>query len=204
MLKTRSGQEYDKFYLGSTCAIKIAALQGAFRILGIEGEIVPVKVPSNVNEQPVGTEETFNGAINRLIYLQQAVMMNTQWVNECSNKMVFVAENGIEFLSDGRARDFGIVAFATFSIGEDKEGDRWNWVESKSVYLSKDITAVARHDALAKPGGFKKHTIGQSLVNLGFASSADDWHKELCKVSRVELLEEAFVALIGRLQNHHK
>lgn len=180
---TRSGQEYE-CYLGSTSDIKIAALQGAFQRLGVEREVVKIKVPSNINEQPIGFQETFNGAVNRLTNLMQAVSRGRGY------GICFAAENGIEFSDKGEAVDFAIVMS---SCRNTPQGSIW--VESKHVFLPAHLAIPARAHALSKDGGFTTHTIGQSLVDLGFTTSADNWHKELCGVSRVTLLEDAFVEL---------
>ena len=185
MLKTHTGVFYENFYLGSTSAIKRQALQGAFNQLGIDGKIVSLKVPSNVNEQPVGGVETCNGAVNRLTYLAEAVVRGGYVM---SNSLRFAAENGILFTKRGDVID---KAFIMVSNANDSL-----MVESKSVVLSAKFAKPAVAHALSKPGGFEHHTVGQSLVELGFATSSDDWHSELCGVSRIQLLEDAFLEVI--------
>lgn len=62
-----------KIVVGSNNPVKISAAKTAIcEILSLEEvECVGINAPSNVSEQPMTTEETKNGAINRVQYCQQ-------------------------------------------------------------------------------------------------------------------------------------
>ena len=51
--------------VGSTSEHKLAAVREACAHLGISATVEGIKAASKVNEQPVGFEETFTGALNR-------------------------------------------------------------------------------------------------------------------------------------------
>ncbi len=55
----------DKIVLGTTSAHKIDAAKQACALLGLDTEVTGVKVASGQNEQPIGFEETYGGALTR-------------------------------------------------------------------------------------------------------------------------------------------
>lgn len=52
--------------IGTESSIKVRALEQAVHSLGIDADIVPVKTPTNVSEQPYGYEDAVKGARNRM------------------------------------------------------------------------------------------------------------------------------------------
>jgi non-canonical (house-cleaning) NTP pyrophosphatase len=62
-----------KTYVSSKSPIKLSAVSRGMRRAGIRTQIVTQPTESNVSEQPMSTEETYNGAMNR----HEALMRNT-------------------------------------------------------------------------------------------------------------------------------
>ncbi len=60
-----------KIAIATASELKIRALKEALRILNIEAEILSGKTSSGVPEQPIGYEETSNGAHNRLMQCKE-------------------------------------------------------------------------------------------------------------------------------------
>lgn len=54
-----------KICVGSTNQVKIEAVRDALSEYGMDAEIISVKVPSGVSEQPKSLDETIKGAMNR-------------------------------------------------------------------------------------------------------------------------------------------
>ncbi|MGG4504778.1 DUF84 family protein [Heyndrickxia sporothermodurans] len=54
-----------KIAVGSTNPAKIKAVETGFKLREINVSVIPLKVPSDVSEQPFSDEETIKGAINR-------------------------------------------------------------------------------------------------------------------------------------------
>ncbi|NTW30362.1 MAG: DUF84 family protein [Candidatus Moranbacteria bacterium] len=55
----------EKIVLGTTSVHKIDAAKGACALLGLDTEVSGVKAASGQNEQPIGFEETYGGALTR-------------------------------------------------------------------------------------------------------------------------------------------
>ncbi|QQZ10576.1 DUF84 family protein [Heyndrickxia vini] len=54
-----------KIAVGSTNPAKINAVEAGFKLTEIDVSVIPLKVPSDVSEQPFSDEETIKGAIHR-------------------------------------------------------------------------------------------------------------------------------------------
>jgi non-canonical (house-cleaning) NTP pyrophosphatase len=55
----------EKIVLGTTSVHKLNAAKRACKLLGMEAEVSGVKAASGQNEQPIGFEETYGGALAR-------------------------------------------------------------------------------------------------------------------------------------------
>ena len=66
-----------KVLVASTNYLKLQAVDFAFRKLGQKVQPVGVKVPSNISEQPLTLEETFQGALNRLKNLEKTLKLGS-------------------------------------------------------------------------------------------------------------------------------
>jgi non-canonical (house-cleaning) NTP pyrophosphatase len=54
-----------KIFLSSESPVKHEAVKNAFSSLGVDAETIAVPMSSNVSEQPLSIDETYEGAINR-------------------------------------------------------------------------------------------------------------------------------------------
>lgn len=96
-----------KIVVGSKNPVKISAAKTAicemFELL--DAECIGINAPSNVPEQPMSTEETQHGAINRVKYCQQH-----------SQADYYVAfEGGVDLF------EYGPATFAFVAIADDKQ-----------------------------------------------------------------------------------
>lgn len=152
-----------KIVLASTSAIKIAACQQAFP----GAEIVPVKVPSGVNEQPMDLE-TLQGAHNRLAAAREVVPDADFYV---------AIENGV--FDEGSAYvDRALV------VVEHREGLRYNTTSEGVVFPDAAVDEARRR-------GLETWTVGKVMQEMGIVEKHDDPHLSPSGRSRSDLIAAA-------------
>ncbi len=153
-----------KIVLASTSAVKLDACRRAF---GPDFEIVTVKVPSGVNEQPMDLE-TFQGADNRVRAARTAVPDADLYV---------AVENGV-FDEESAYVDRAVVVI------EHQNGLRVQEVSDGVIFPDAAVEETRRR-------GLDKWTIGKVLVDLGMAKQHDDPHLDIAGTSRVAFIDQA-------------
>ena|SRR6185436_14817521 len=162
--------------LTSCSAVKIAALDEAIRQLGWDAEIVAVKSPSGVNEQPLG-DETERGALNRIRSARQAHPGADTYVS---------IENGL-FEEGGEYVDRAVV------VAERADGRRAMARSGGVVFPYVFVEETRRR-------GFATTTVGQVLADRGIVSRHDDPHLSLCGKSRALFLLDATIVALAALK----
>lgn len=79
----------EKVFIASASKIKIDAVHEGLKELRIDPPIEGLKVQSNVSDQPIGFDETFRGAQNRLKNLRNALQ------DLAGNHLLIALENGL-------------------------------------------------------------------------------------------------------------
>ena len=176
-----------EIFVSSTSSHKLEAVQEAVaKIFGeSKVEVEGRKVPSGVDEQPVGWGETIKGARQRLGNLREKLEKEEQRYD-----YLVSIENGIIPIEiDGKDRwfDVGVV------IVENKSG-------SGQLSFSASVEMPLSLVALAQEKGFETATVG-SLIAEKFEGDATDPHSVLTdkQINRKELLEQTVRSAFGEL-----
>jgi hypothetical protein len=176
----------------SGSAIKVKTVADTLHLIkpGQSFELISLKVPSRVAEQPIG-RVAIDGALNRLHGALQA-LGNPQ-------SAVFSIENGLFRVSDDYCEPISDAAdFLLSSEGADlnPEFDPNAEYEDRAVsaikignhpvvvHISPKSEAVPCPKkvvlaAYQKPGSFDEHTVGAELFKIGLASDPQNPHLEL-------------------------
>ena len=174
-----------KILLASTSQHKLSAVQKAFEKIYPQEKIKikTVKAASNINEQPVGYSEIFQGAANRIKNAKSATQKE-------SLDFIVGIENGIIPVKTAQGKRWFDVAGV---IIENKEGQQ-SLALSAGVEFPSDLVEKARKM------GFTTTTVG-SLIAKEAGGDATDPHHLLTKglVTRSFLLEEAIKIALGQL-----
>ena len=177
-----------RILVGSRSAMKLSAVEGGASksFPGRAVEVVGCKGVSLVNEQPVGHEETVQGAVNRMTACREALEEGAH-TNETETYLLCI-ENGIVETLPGEWYDVAWVVLET------QEGVR---VKVHSL----GVPFPARCVEEAKGRGFAKCTAGQVMAEAGLVTTHDDPHVSLTAgvLKRSELLTEAVRAAFGLL-----
>ena len=168
----------------STSAIKIDTVIDVLRIVqpGREFNVVGVKVPSGVDEQPLG-QTTIDGALNRLHNGQAA----REKINpgEAQRVAWFSVENGL-FRKGAEAGQADLEA--VFDPDADYEDravaaiclpGRAVVVEISPASEAVTFPRGSLHAAAEAEGGLQENTAGAKLAEMGLASDKQNPHKEL-------------------------
>jgi len=152
-----------KILLASSSAIKIDATRKAFQELFPKHfvEVVSIKAKSEINEQPVGHDETLKGAMNRL--------KNAKNASQDHFDFTVAIENGIfpaTYLTTTTWFDVGIVVVAN-AIGK----------ESFSVSTAVQVPSHLVEEAMKK--GFATTTFGSVLKQKNNSVDENDPHRYL-------------------------
>lgn len=164
-----------KIVLASTSKVKEEACKKAFAaIAGVE--IICVKAPSGVNEQPVD-DETLRGAFNRIAFARNAVPDADLYVS---------IENGI-FNENGAFVDRAVVTIA-------KKG------EEPVVFYSDGVAFPKACVEEARKRGFETTTVGRIMEEWGIVAKHDDPHADLARKSRIEFINQAMMRAVTGLR----
>jgi non-canonical (house-cleaning) NTP pyrophosphatase len=161
-----------KIVLASTSAVKLEACRAAF---GDAAEIVTVKAPSGVNEQPMD-DETVTGAFNRIAAAKTMAPGADLYVS---------IENGI-FDEKGHFIDRPVVVVSRGS------GDP-QVTYGDGVEFPKDSVDEARRR------GLDKWTVGKVMAEQGIVKQHDDPHLSLSGKSRTEYLRATVKAAAAKV-----
>lgn len=173
--------EKIKVVLGSTNAYKLDAVRKACERLGMKASVSGVKTSSGQNAQPVGFEETFNGALTRARLAMRDVDM-----------IPIGIENGI-FRFNGEipiSIDLAIIVLITSGMSD----VRRIVTTSAGIVFPEDCVEIA------ESRGFESTTVG-SVIAEKFGGDPADPHSILTngKVSRAMILTDALVAALGQI-----
>ena len=161
-----------KIVLASPSAVKLEACRAAF---GDDAEIVTVKAPSGVNEQPMNGE-TVTGAFNRIAAAKQMAPGADLYVS---------IENGV-FEEDGHCIDRPVVVVSR------GQGDP-QVTYGDGVEFPKESVDEARRR------GFDKWTVGKIMEEQGIVRQHDDPHLSLSGKSRAEYLRATVRAAAAKV-----
>ncbi|MFH1705665.1 MAG: inosine/xanthosine triphosphatase [Patescibacteria group bacterium] len=174
-----------KIVVGSTSKHKLLAVEHVFKKI-FHSETIQVegaKVLSEINEQPIGHEETIIGVLNRLDSVKNF------------SKNIFdyaiAIENGLfEVKINNEERWFDIA----WVVVEDSSGNK-SLATSSGLEFSKNFVSETRRR------GFKTTTVGSIIAEK---TGCDDSDPQLFLtnnlVSRMEMLKQALEIALGQLQ----
>jgi non-canonical (house-cleaning) NTP pyrophosphatase len=161
--------------LGSTSVHKLNAVHQACKELGLTATVSGVKTLSGQNEQPVGFNEIFNGALARAISAQSQKLGN-----------FFIGiESGI--ISFGITLDIAIIVILTCD-------------GRQIISTSHGLQFPEKYVEIAKERGYKKTTVG-SIITEQLGGDPTDPHSILTngKVTRTMTLVDALVIALRQL-----
>lgn len=146
-----------------------------------------IKVPSDINEQPVGHEETIQGALNRLENMREVI-------GETRADLLVAIENGIfsvELFGKPTWFDLGWV------VVEDADGNHCLAHSTGIRVYEDDVDEAERR-------GFATTTVGSIYAARTGADATDpNVHSTNVHVSRAEMLKQAFKTAFGQLLHIH-
>lgn len=153
-----------KIVLASTSAVKLDACRAAF---GDDAEIITVKAPSGIAEQPMNGE-TVTGAFNRIAAAKKLVPDADLYVS---------IENGI-FEEKGHDIDRPVVVVSRAS-------------GNAEVTFGEGVEFPHESVEEARRRGFDTWTVGRVMQEQGLIRQHDDPHLDLSGKSRSEYLRDA-------------
>lgn len=172
-------------FVASTSPHKIAAAERACApIFGSKCNIEGIKAASDINEQPIGHDQTLEGALNRLKNLKRLI-------GTTRYDLLIAFEGGIfpvEMIGRGRRWfDTG------WTVVEDAYGIEAYSPSSGIEYDSLDVEAAHERD-------FGKHTVGSVLAEQRGIDDTDPHEQLTCGlVRRADVLTQSLTAAIGQL-----
>lgn len=164
--------------LGSTSTHKLAAVESACKTLGLEAMVSGVKTLSGQNEQPVGFEETYNGALTRATSAQAQRLYT----------IAIGIESGIfRFGATPKTLDIAVIVVIT-------PGGRQIVTTSEGIQFPENCVKIADER------GFEITTVG-SIISEKFGGDPSDPHSILTdgKVTRKATLVGALVTAFKQL-----
>lgn len=125
-----------KVFVGTTSAIKLSGVQQAINEIGLELNVEGIKVESGIADQPIGFEQTLQGAKNRLQNLKDALI-------DKEYEYIVAVEAGIVELSPENHFDMNIclienkkgVRKYTFSTGFHVQEQLYKEIIEKNLEL---------------------------------------------------------------------
>lgn len=164
--------------LGSTSAHKLDAVRQACQKLELSSVVFGVKTSSGQNEQPVGFDETFSGALTRAISAK----------SQDPDGIAIGIESGIFRLGTTSVTlDFAIIVVLT-------SDGRQIITTSEGIQFPEDCVKIAEER------GFKTTTVG-SVITEKLGGDPTDPHSVLTKgkVTRTMTLIDALVTALQQL-----
>ena len=155
-----------KIALSSQSGVKVDAVNKSFG--HIEGlDLVAIKAPSSVNEQPIG-DETLCGSFNRLAFIE----------GQCPDADIYVSiENGL-FEEDGDYVDRAVVILKVKG-------------HEPVVAMSDGVTFPKEYVEFARMRGFKTTTVGQVMEEAKYVEAHNDPHKSITGTPRAAYIDDA-------------
>lgn len=181
--KAIGGKQHDKIniVIGSTSFHKLDAVWKACERLGVTASVSVsgVKTSSGQNEQPVGFEETFNGALNRA----KSASLTT------SDAIAVGVESGIFRFDEGTSVSIDIAVIVLIT-----PGNRQIVTTSAGIVFPEDCVKIA------ESRGFESTTVG-SVIAEKFGGNPADPHSTLTggRVSRTMILTDAIVLALSKI-----
>ncbi len=171
----------EKIVLGTTSIHKIEAAKDACALLGLDVDVSGVKAASGQNEQPIGFEETYGGALTRAREAQ-ATDAGTIAIGVENGVFLFGGEDG-----EKHAVDLAVVV-ALFPDGRE--------AAATSAGVEYPDACVVE----AKRRGFTTTTIG-SVFSEQFGGDPTDPQSVLTAgwISRKEMLTDTIAQVLGNL-----
>lgn len=162
--------DLKKIALGSTSEHKLMALKNACINLGLSFEIIGLKTKSGQNEQPIGLDETFAGALTRAKSVQK----------KYSQDIAIGIESGIISTTKSPLTSLDL-AVVVLLYGEDM-----------IVTTSSGMVFPQKYFNIAKRKGFKENTVG-GIIASKLGGDATDPHLTLSNglLSRQETITKA-------------
>ncbi|EKD92789.1 MAG: hypothetical protein ACD_28C00330G0003 [uncultured bacterium] len=174
-------------FVASTSKHKLGAVEGVAREVFPEEEskVEGRKASSGINEQPVGHEETIQGALHRLEELKGALDATRSRYD-----LLVAFESGIFPVTVGKVERWFDLAWVVI---EDGNG-------TQKLAHSTGIEFDAADVEKAKAKGFKTTTAG-SMISERTGADSTDPHSYLTHevVSRSEMLRQALKTALGQL-----
>jgi len=166
--------------LGSTSQHKIEAVKQACQQLGLMASVVGVKAASGQNEQPVGLNETYQGALSRA---QGAKTQNPEAIAIGIESGIFITENKENPLTI----DFAVIVVLT-------PDNRCIVATTPGVVFPEDCVAIA------KERGFATATTG-SVIAEKLGGDPTDPHSTLTNgvVSRTQTLVAGLIIALSQI-----
>jgi non-canonical (house-cleaning) NTP pyrophosphatase len=164
-----------KITLGSMSTHKLNAVRQACRELGFDFVVSGVKTSSGQNEQPVGFDETFGGALNRA----------TSAKSQDHDSIAIGIESGI--FRFGVTLDIAVIVILT------PDG-------RQIVTTSEGIEFPEEYVEIAEERGFETTTVG-SVITERLSGDPTDPHSVLTKgkVTRTKTLVDALKTALHQL-----
>jgi non-canonical (house-cleaning) NTP pyrophosphatase len=174
-----------RILLASQSQVKREAVQEALRALGLIATISTVQVDSGVNAQPYGRKEIFRGAVTRA---KEALILNEE------PDLILGIETGIERVDP--VADLDDCFYQDVSAIYALYGPE-NPIPIFSQTVPMPYEAVEA--TMKKTGGFKHHTVGQTMVELGMATQHDDPYEQHFRLSRVTVIAYALESIFHNI-----
>ena len=162
-----------KIIVGTKSIHKIEAVKQALKIVGVEAEVTGAKTYSGQNEQPVGFEETFLGAMNRA---------NSVWRGNKDATVIGIESGIFRFNRHNKITlDIAVIIILTPD-------------ERQIVTTSTGIQFPEEYVDEALKSGFKTTTVG-SIIAKKLGGDPTDPHSVLTngKITRTQTLVDALV-----------
>jgi len=150
--------------------------------------LITEKSDSWINEQPRGLEEGFRGANNRMIHGLR-VHPDATIVLAIENTFLEVEPPTKE--DEITYHDVGVV-FAKI----------WNLEIIRMISQSVPFPREAVEATMAKEGGFRKNTVGQTLQEMGIVERHDDPHADITRCcSRSDILAQVIYVILSQMRD---
>lgn len=190
--------------VASTSKQKLNAVRRAFERANINAEIIGKKAPSEINEQPIGYEETKLGALNRaknaVVRLQREDNRKPDIVFGIESGLLHEDELGDEqvygVIRNGDLIDVGIILMADMQNVPDVDNIKDYIVEERT----EGVVFPGEYISVAQQIGFDTTTVG-SIIKRNHPE-VDDTDPQIFltngEASRADLLEKAVFQLLER------